>query len=98
MNELKTLIKTVSTNFPNYKFSICRNSYGCDLIIKIKPVDKTETFAYYGGDSVGYIVDNTNYHSIANKFQSEFRPKNIRVMEFIENSKTMLLEFKQLEI
>jgi hypothetical protein len=95
MTELKTLVKTVSTNFPNYKFSICRNSYSCDLIVKIKPVDKTETFAYYGGESIGYIVDNKNYHLIANKFQSEFRPKNIRVLEFIENSKTMLLEFKQ---
>jgi hypothetical protein len=93
---LKALVKTVSTNFPNYKFSICRNSYSCDLIVKIKPVDKTETFAYYGNESVGYVVDNENYYSIANKFQFEFRPKNIRVLEFIENSKTMLLEFKQL--
>jgi hypothetical protein len=93
---LKALVKTVSTNFPNYKFSICRNSYSCDLIVKIKPVDKTETFAYYGGDSIGYVVDNENYYSIGNKFQSEFRPNNVRVMGFIENSKTMLLEFKQL--
>lgn len=96
MNEIKTLVKTISTNFSNYKFSICRNACFCDLIVKIKPVNKTETFAYYGGDDVGYIVDNNNYYSIANKFQSEFRPKNIRVMEFIENSKTMMLEFKQL--
>ena len=72
---MKQLVKTISTNFPNYKFSICRNASFCDLIVKIKPVNKTETFAYYGGDDVGYIVDNNNYYSITNKFQSEFRPK-----------------------
>jgi hypothetical protein len=92
---LKTLVKAVSANFPAYKFSICRNSYNRDLIVKIKPIDKTETFAYYGNESVGYVVDNTNYHLIAIKFKAEFRPKNIRVMEFIENSKTMSLEFTQ---
>jgi hypothetical protein len=93
---MKQLVKTLSTNFPNYKFSICRNACFCDLIVKIKPVNKAETFAYYGGDDCGYIVDNSSYYSIANKFQSEFAKQNIRVMEFIENPKTMLLEFKQL--
>ena len=43
MNEIKTLVKTISTNFPNYKFSICRNACFYDLIVKIKPVNKTET-------------------------------------------------------
>ena len=93
---MKKLVKTLSSNFPNYKFSICRNACFCDLMVKIKPVNKTETFAYYGGDDYGYIVDNRSYYSIANKFQTEFAKQNIRVDEFIEDSKTMLLEFKQL--
>jgi hypothetical protein len=93
---LRTQLKTVASTFPNYKFSFCRKTYGRDAIIKIKPVNKAETFAYYGGDDCGYIVDNSSYYSIANKFQSEFAKQNIRVNEFIENSKTMLLEFKQL--
>lgn len=93
---LKNQLKSVASNFPNYKFSFCRETYSLDAIVKIKPVDKAETFAYYGGESIGYVVDNENYYLIGNKFQSEFEPKNVRVMGFIENSKTMLLEFKQL--
>ena len=93
---MKKLVKTLSAKFPTYKFTICRHACFCDLMVKIKPVNKEETFAYYGGDDCGYIVDNRSYYSIADKFQTEFAKQNIRVNEFIENSKTMLLEFTQL--
>lgn len=96
MNQtLRNQIKTIASTFPNYKFSFSRKTYGLDAIVKIKPIDKTETFAYYAGDSIGYEVDNKNYYLIANKFQSELKPQNIKVNEFIENSKTMYLEILQ---
>ncbi len=92
---LRTQLKAIASNFPNYKFSFCRKTYGLDAIVKIKPLDKTESFAYYGGDSVGYVVDTKNYYSIANTFQSELKPQNIKVNEFIESSKLMFLEILQ---
>ena len=96
MNQtLRNQIKSIASTFPNYKFSFSRKTYGLDAIVKIKPVDKTETFAYYADDSIGYVVNNTNYYSITNKFQSELKSQNIKVNEFIENSKTMYLEILQ---
>jgi hypothetical protein len=94
---VKEVIKQVKAKFSNYKFSICRDSCSSLVILKIKPVDKTEEFAYYGGDSCGYIVDNDNYRIITNEFKnnSDLKLFDIRVFEYIENSKTMELEFKQ---
>ena len=94
---VKEVIKQVKSKFPNYKFSICRDSCSCLVILKIKPVDKTEEFAYYGGDSCGYIVCNDNYRIITNEFKnnSDLKLFDIRVFEYIDNSKTMELEFKQ---
>jgi hypothetical protein len=94
---VKEVIKQVKAKFPNYKFSICRDSCSCLVILKIKPVDKTEEFAYYGGDSCGYIVCNNMYRTITNEFKnnSDLKLFDIRVFEYIENSKTMELEFKQ---
>jgi hypothetical protein len=94
---VKEVIKQVKAKFPNYKFSICRDSYSCLVILRIKPVDKTEEFAYYGGDSCGYIVCNNMYRTITNEFKnnSDLKLFDIRVFEYIENSKTMELEFKQ---
>ena len=95
---VKEVIKQIKAKFSNYKFSICRDSCSCLVILKIKPVDKTEDFAYYGGDSCGYIVCNDNYRIITNEFKnnSDLKLFDIRVFEYIENSKTMELEFKQL--
>ena len=94
---VKEVIKQVKSKFPNYKFSICRDSYSCLVILRIKPIDKTEEFAYYGGDCCGYLVSNDNYRLITNEFKnnSDLNLFDIRVFDYIENSKTMELEFKQ---
>ena len=94
---IKNVINEIKIKFPNYKFSICKDSYNSLLILNIKPVDKDETFAYYGGSSCGYIVDNDMYRTIHNEFKnhSDLTLFDIRVFDFIENSKTMQLEFKK---
>ena len=67
------------------------------LILNIKPVDKDEDFAYYGGSNCGYIVCNDMYRTIINEFENhaDIGLFDIRVFDFIENSKTMQLEFKK---
>ena len=94
---VKEVIKQVKAKFPNYKFSICRDSCGSLVILRIKPVDKTEDFAYYGGDCCGYIVCNNMHRTIVNEFKnnSDLNLLDIRVFDYIENSRTMELEFKQ---
>ena len=94
---VKDVIKEIKLKYPNYKFSICKNSYNSLLLLNITPVDKTEEFAYFGGNSVGYIVSNDMYRTITNEFKnhSDIRLLDIRVFEYIENSRTMQLEFKQ---
>lgn len=92
---IKTVIKEMKVKYPNYKFVVKRNSYTCLLILDIKPVDKTEEFAYYGGDGCGYIVCNEMYRQISNDFKShpDIVNNSIGVFNFIVNSKTMELEF-----
>lgn len=93
---IKTVIKEMKLKYPNYKFIVKRNSYNSLLILDIKPVDKTEEFAYYGGDDCGYIVCNKVYRQIYNDFRSHSDIVNnpIRVFDFVVDSKTMELEFK----
>jgi hypothetical protein len=93
---IKNVIKEMKRKYPNYKFRIQRNSYNCLLILDIKPIDKTEEFAYYSGDDCGYIVCNKVYRQIYNDFRTHFDIVNnsIRVVDFIVDSKTMELEFK----
>ena len=94
---VKEAINQVKSKFPNYKFSICRNSYDSLLIVNIKSVDKNQEFAYYGGDSCGYIVCNNDYSLITNEFKNnqELNFYKVRTFDYIENAKTMQLEFKQ---
>lgn len=94
---IKEAIKEVKIKFPNYKFSVCKNSYGYLLLLNIKPIDKDETFAYYGGMNSGYIVDNGDYYHITNEFvhNSNIDLYKISVHNFIENSKTMQIAFKK---
>lgn len=93
---IKNVIKEMKVKYPNYKFIVKRNSYNSLLILDIKPVDKTEEFAYYGGDDCGYIVCNKVYRQIYNDFRthSDIVNNSIRVLDFIADSKTMELEFK----
>lgn len=93
---IKNVIKEMKTKYPKYKFSIKKESYSCLLILDIKPIDKDETFAYYGGNSCGYVVDNRMYWTLYNEFKnnSDLQTLGIRVFDFIVNSKTMELEFK----
>lgn len=93
---IKNVIKEMKVKYPNYKFIVKRNSYNSLLILDIKPVDKTEEFAYYGGDDCGYIVCNKVYRQIHNDFRShpDIVANSIRVFDFIADSKTMELEFK----
>jgi hypothetical protein len=92
---IKTVIKEMKLKYPNYKFVVKRNSYNIWLILDIKPVDKTEEFAYYGGDDCGYVVCNKMYRQIYNDFRShpDMVNNSIRVRDFVVNSKTMELEF-----
>ncbi len=94
---IKSAIKEMKLKFPEYKFSICRNSYSYLLILNIKPVDKEEEFAYYGGDSCGYIVCNDMYKTITNEFKNhdDIKLFGVRVFNYIENAKTMQLGFKE---
>lgn len=94
---VKSAVKEIKAKFPNYKFSICRNSYNSLLILNIKPVDKDEDFAYYGGSNCGYIVCNDMYRTIINEFKNhtDISLFDIRVFDYIENAKTMQLEFKK---
>lgn len=93
---IKNVIKEMKVKYPNYKFIVKRNSYNSLLILDIKPVDKTEEFAYYGGDDCGYIVCNKVYRQIHNDFRShhDIVDNSIRVFDYIVNSKAMELEFK----
>ena len=93
---IKNVIKEMKVKYPNYKFVVKRNSYTSLLILDIKPVDKTEEFAYYGGDDCGYIVCNQVYRQIHNDFRthSDIVDNSIRVFDYIVNSKMMELEFK----
>ena len=93
---IKNVIKEMKVKYPNYKFIVKRNSYNSLLILDIKPVDKTEEFAYYGGDDCGYIVCNKVYRQIHNDFRShlDIVDNSIRVFDYIVNSKMMELEFK----
>lgn len=94
---IKSVIKEMKLKFPNYKFSVCRNSYNSLLLLNITPVDKDEEFAYYGGDNCGYIVCNDMYKTIADEFENhdDISLFGIRVFEYIENARTMQLEFKE---
>lgn len=94
---VKTTVKEMKLKFPSYKFSICRNSYNSLLILNIKPIDKEEEFAYYGGDSCGYIVCNNMYKTITDEFKAhaDISLFGIRVFNYIENARTMQLEFKE---
>lgn len=94
---VKSVIKEMKTKFPNYKFSISRNSYNSLLILNIKPVDKDETFSYFGGSSCGYIVCNNMYRTIINEFKNnnDIKLFDIRVFDYCINSKTLQLEFKK---
>lgn len=93
---IKNVIKEMKVKYPNYKFIVKRNSYNSLLILDIKPIDKTEEFAYYGGDDYGYIVCNKVYRQIYNDFRTHSDIVNnfIRVLDFIADSKIMELEFK----
>jgi hypothetical protein len=94
---VKTVVKEMKIKFPNYKFIIKKDSYNSLLILDIKPVDKTEEFAYYGGNSCGYVVWNEMYRTIVNEFKnhSDITLFDIRVFDFVVNSKTMELEFQK---
>lgn len=94
---IKTVVKEMKIKFPNYKFIIKKDSYNSLLILDIKPVDKTEEFAYYGGNSCGYIVWNEMYRTITNEFKnhSDITLFDIKVFDFVVNSKTMELEFQK---
>ena len=94
---VKSVIKDMKLKFPNYTFSICRNSYGCLLLLNIRPVDKEEDFAYYGGSDCGYIVYNDMYRTIAYEFKNHEDVKlfGIRVFEYVDNARTMQLAFKK---
>ena len=95
---IKNVIKEMKVKFPNYKFIIKKDSYNSLLILDIKSLDKDEEFAYYGGNDCGYVVCNDMYRTITNEFKnhSDIRLFDIRVFEYIENSKTMQLEFKKI--
>jgi hypothetical protein len=92
---VKAVVKEMKLKYPDYKFSICKNSYGCLLLLNIKSVDKSEDFAYYGGNSCGYIVCNDMYKTLSNEFKNhaDITLFGIRVETYIENSKTMQLAF-----
>ena len=95
VNVIKEVIKKVKVQFPKYKFSISKNPSGCMVVLNITPIDKLETFAYYGGDSSGFIVDNRDYYNITNTFvnNSDISWCKIGVNNFITNARTMTLEF-----
>lgn len=94
---IKNVIKEMKVKFPTYKFIIKKDSYNSLLILNIKSLNKDEEFAYYGGSSCGYVVDNRMYWTLYNEFKnhSDLTLFDIRVFDFIENSKTMQLEFKK---
>ena len=97
VDAIKSVIKEMKIKYPNYHFSICQNSYNSLLILNIRSVDRTEEFAYFGGNDCGFIVCNDMYRILANEFKnnSDLSLLNIRVFNYIENSRTMQLEFKQ---
>ena len=94
---VKSAIKEIKAKYPEYKFSICRNSYDNLLIMNIRSVDKEDEFAYYGGDSCGYIVCDSMYRTFINEFKNhdDIKLFGIRVFDYIENAKTMQLVFKE---
>ena len=90
---IKNVIKEMKIKYPNYKFSVCRNSYSCLLILNIQ---STEDFAYYDSDDYGYVVCNQMYRTLHNEFKNhpDIINNGIRVMDFIQRPKVMQLEFK----
>jgi hypothetical protein len=93
---IKDLVKEAKTKFPDIKFSICRENYSCLLILKVK---FNKEIAYYGGDNIGYIIyERELYNEVYNFFnENEYLDLiNVRVINYVENKKEMLIEFKQL--
>lgn len=92
---IKDLVKEAKTKFPDIKFSICRENYSCLLILKVK---FNKEIAYYGGDNTGYIVcEHKLYNEVYNFFsENEYLDLiNVKAIDFLENKKEMLIEFKQ---
>ncbi len=90
---IKDVVKESKIKFNDYKISICRDSYSKLLIIKVK---FDEEISYYGGDNLGYVIFNgTKYNEAVNFFKTNpiLNDLDIRVVDIIENSKTMLVEF-----
>lgn len=92
---IKDLIKEAKIKFPNIKFSICRESYNRLLILKVK---FNQEIAYYHNDTIGYVIyDHKLYKEVYNFFnENEYLNLiNIKVFDYLENKKEMLLEFNQ---
>ncbi len=92
---IKDLITEAKIKFPNIKFSICRESYERLLILKVK---FNQEIAYYHNDTIGYVIyDHKLYKEIYNFFnENEYLNLiNIKVFDYLENKKEMLLEFNQ---
>lgn len=92
---IKDLIKEAKIKFPNIKFSICRENYERLLILKVK---FNQEIAYYHNDTIGYVIyDHKLYKEVYNFFnENEYLNLiNIKVFDYLENKKEMLLEFNQ---
>ena len=75
---MKKLVKTLSTNFPNYKFSICRNACFCDLIVKIKPVNN---FIKEKIESKDRVIE----EAVVGPSEAILNIKNLPLKELVEN-------------
>ncbi len=92
---IKDLVKEAKTKFPDIKFSICRENYSCLLILKVK---FNKEIAYYHSNNTGYIVcERKLYNEVYNFFsENEYLDLiNVKAIDFLENKKEMLIEFKQ---
>jgi hypothetical protein len=82
MLNIRTIINELNTKFPNFKFSQSHETDKPLTIIKVKSKPGTDDIAYYGGDSCGYVVTNSEFKQIYRYIKSLV--PNYRVIDFVD--------------
>lgn len=82
MLNIRTIINELNTKFPNFKFSQSYKTGKATAIIKIQAKVGTDNIAYYGGDSCGYVVTNSEFKQIYQYIKSLV--PSYRVIDFVD--------------
>ena len=84
-NIIQALIKELSNQYPNYKFTVADTTYQAKAIINVKCKAGTEDLAYYGGDSCGYCVLGSDFGGMEKQIKAAL--PEYRIMDFIDGNR-----------